>query len=153
MSELVTISFTCSSDNSESFKEKDVPLSNVCNLVGIRNVNVSKSFSHRIQLITKSVVTMIKSEQTGQWHMADANGNYDTKWVVSDHMALENVKLMQGLVIRGTLRDTNYYGNKKYCKQLGSNGDKFFTRDNIPVMTAKLLLLDSRGTVYGRSIK
>lgn len=153
MADVASIGFTCSSDQSESYKEKDVPLSTKCNLVGMRTVNVNKSFSFKIQIPLKAVVTLVKAD-SGHWHMADESGNYDPKWYLNESLALENVKLMQGLVVRGTLRDTNYSNNKKYCKQLDTNRDKFFTKAGLPVMTAKVLFIEGgRSSIWGRSVK
>lgn len=146
--ELVTIGFTCASDASES-KEKDVPISNQCNLVGTRQVIVNKLFTHRIQIALKSVITVVYNADKG-WYMADADGRYDLKWYMSgNHLELQNVKFMQGLVIRGALESVRFH-SKKYCKKLEYNLDGFFCKDHIPVMTAQKIYIYSDWTIWGR---
>jgi len=148
-----TIGLVCTSDMSESYQEVDVPLSAECALVGTRDVSVTRSFRHKLFMGQDCVMTVVKLPNTvNHVNLCDDEGNYDPAWHIADCFALENVKFQQGLIIRGTLKNTDYYSNKKYCKKLDHNRELFFTHKNVPVMVAKSVLFDS-GSVYARGIK
>lgn len=148
-----TIGMTCSMDRSESYQEEDVMVSSQCKIAGTRHVGISKSFGLKVTYGQGDVITVVKNCLSGLFSLVDYEGNYDPTWYLSDHFSLENVKFVQGLVIRGTLKDVSYYSNKNYCKQLEINKDFFFVKNNVPVMSAKTVLLETNGRLWARGIK
>ena len=149
--EVYDITTTYCKDKEDLYRDENVPVSSDCSLVGRLVTRTVKSMQHISTWKAGAVVTVVSDRA---WHFVDEKGNYDKDWIIKNHIALENVKFYNGLVIRGTLKDTSYYSNKKYCKQLMINDtDKFFTKNGIPVMTAKLVVIEQGGHIFARGIK
>lgn len=149
---IVELNFIRSSDTSDSYKELDVELSDICKLRGKRTVNVTKSYSHTVSLPKDSIVTVVQRNR--DWFVADLQGNYDPLWELHSSIWLEKPRFFQGLVIRGQLHASGYGFDTKYCKELDTfESYGFFHKGGVPVVMASRVVILHNGKLYARGVK